>query len=84
MNRNVSALLFFAAATFIAGCSGGSSSAGMGSPVSTTPTGPASVDTDLEAFARAGMTDPEYVESREVNELNLVSNENPDAFADWF
>ena len=87
MNRNVSALLFFAAATFIAGCSGGSSSAGMGSTGSPSPTGPGpagQVDTDLEVFARAGMTDPEYVESRGVNDLTFVSNENPDAFADWF
>src|SRR5262249_4198002 len=89
MNRNVSALLFFAAATFVAGCSGGSTSAGMGTTGSPSsvgsgagPAGP--IDTDLEAFARTGMADPEYVAWREVNDLNFISNETPDAFADWF
>ena len=86
MNRSVSALLFFATALLVGGCSNGSHSMyTAGSPADPGAAPPAPMgDTDLGAFARAGMTDAEYVEAREVNGMTFVSNEDPDAFADWF
>jgi hypothetical protein len=41
-------------------------------------------DTDLAAFARAGIADPEYADAREVNDVSFVSDENPDAFNELF
>ena len=99
MNRSVASLLFLAAAVFFAGCSdhpesfgeagssGSSGSSGAsGSTGSTGSTGGSAmpVDTDLAAFARAGIADPEYADARDVNDLNFVSDENPDAFNDVF
>ncbi|HVS24181.1 MAG TPA: hypothetical protein VMU03_10695 [Gammaproteobacteria bacterium] len=86
MNRNVYAFLLFATAVFIAGCSGGSHPASMGSADSTGAADSAAspVDWDLALFARAGMSDPEYVDAREINDVSFVSNEDPDAFADLF
>jgi len=86
MNRSVSALLFFAAALLVGGCSDGSHSmrsAGSPGDPGVPPAAPMG-DTDLGAFARAGMTDAEYVEARDVNGMTFVSAEDPDAFADWF
>ena len=71
------------------------SSGSSGSSDSTSPTGSTGstassggsampVDTDLAAFARAGIADPEYADAREVNDLTFVSDENPDAFNDVF
>ena len=90
MNRNVASLLFLAAAVFFAGCSNHPDSVGdtgsSGSSGSTgSPAVPASNETDdLATFARAGIVDPEYVEARLVNDINFVSDENPDAFTDVF
>jgi hypothetical protein len=39
---------------------------------------------DLAALARWGMGQPEYSESRELNGLELVGNDNPSEFDDWF
>jgi hypothetical protein len=96
MNRNMASLLFLAAAVFLAGCSshtdsfgeaGSSGSSGSGSTGSTGSTGgsatPSETD-DLATFARAGIVDPEYVDARLVNDINFVSDENPDAFSDVF
>jgi len=72
------------------GSSGASGSTGStGSTNSTDSTGSTGssampVDTDLAAFARAGIADPEYADAREVNDLTFVSDENPDAFNDVF
>ena len=96
MNRNVASLLFLAAAVFFAGCSSHPDSFGeagsSGSSDSTGSTGstdssatPVSTETDdLATFARAGIADPEYVDARVVNDINFVSDENPDAFNDVF
>jgi hypothetical protein len=96
MNRNVASLLFLAAAVFFAGCSshpdsfgeaGSSGSSGSGPTGSTGSTGgsttPVASETDdLGTFARAGIADPEYVAARPVNDIDFVSDENPDAFND--
>ncbi len=98
MNRNVASLLFLATAVFFAGCSshpdsfgeaGSSGSTGStgstGSSGSTGSATPVSNETDdLATFARAGIADPENVEARVVNDINFVSDENPDAFNDVF
>jgi hypothetical protein len=96
MNRNVASLLFLATAVFYAGCSshpdsfgevGSSGSAGSTGATGSTgsPAMPVSNETDdLATFARAGIADPEYVEARLVNDINFVSDENPDAFNDVF
>lgn len=99
MNRTMASLLFLAAAVFFAGCSkhpdsfGEAGSTGSsGSPGSTGSTGstdgsstPVSSETDdLATFARAGIADPEYVAARLVNDIDFVSDENPDAFNDIF
>ena len=81
MNRTNASLLFFATALLVGGCSGGSHS--MGSPGGDPMPAP-TAETDLVAFVRAGMTDPEYVDAREVNGVTFQSTEDPDAFADWF
>jgi hypothetical protein len=39
---------------------------------------------DLAALARWGMGQPEYSEARAINDLDLVSNDNPSEFDDWF
>ena len=93
MNRNVASLLFLAAAVSFAGCSSHPDSYGetasSGSTGSTGSTGDSAAPTpsetdDLATFARAGIADPEYVEARVVNDINFVSDENPDAFNDVF
>ena len=99
MNRSVASLLFLAAAVFFAGCSNhpdsfgeAGSSGSSGASGSTGSTGstdgsatPVSTETDdLATFARAGIADPEYADARLVNDINFVSDENPDAFNDVF
>jgi hypothetical protein len=99
MNRSVASLLFLATAVFFAGCSSHpdsygetSASGSSGSSSSTGSTGstdssatPVSSETDdLATFARAGIADPEYADARIVNDINFVSDENPDAFNDVF
>ena len=99
MNRSLASLLFLAAAVFVGGCSShsdsfgeASSSGSSGSSGSTGSTGstdssamptPSETD-DLATFARAGIADPEYVDARLVNDIDFVSDENPDAFNDVF
>jgi hypothetical protein len=88
MNRNVASLWFLAAAVFFAGCSNHPDSFGETAPSGSTGStgGPAmpAPDTDIAAFARAGIADPEYADARVVNDVNFVSDENPDAFNDVF
>jgi hypothetical protein len=93
MNRNVASLLFLATAVFFAGCSShpdsygetsaSGSSGSTGSTDSSATPVPSETD-DLATFARAGIADPEYAEARIVNDINFVSDENPDAFNDVF
>jgi hypothetical protein len=87
MNRKVASLLFFAAAVLSGGCSDHPDSFGdSGSSGSTGSTGGSVIptNTDLAAFARAGIADPESAEARAVNDVSFVSDENPDAFNDVF
>jgi len=87
MNRKVASLLFFAAAVFSGGCSDHPDSFGdSGSSGSSGSTGGSVMptNTDLAAFAHAGIADPESAEARAVNDVSFVSDENPDAFNDVF
>ena len=94
MNRNVASLLFLAAAVFFAGCSSHPDSFGEAAPSGSTGSSGSSgstgspampvPDTDLTAFARAGIVDPESADARTVNDVSFVSDENPDAFNDVF
>jgi hypothetical protein len=96
MTRNYGYLLALAAAVFFAGCDGDSGAMGDASaPAPAGPAGPAdppgptgpdgtSEDTDLAAFVRFGMDDPEYGEPRMIDNLNFVVTENPSEFDDWF
>jgi hypothetical protein len=99
MNRNYASLLFLAAAVFFAGCDGDPGTMGtQGAAGPAGPSGPAGSDgaaggpgpagpageTELAAFVRGSMDDPEYVEPRVVNDVNFVSNDNPSEFDDWF
>jgi hypothetical protein len=99
MTRNYGYLLFLSAAVFFAGCDsdpgamGEPGAAGPAGPAGPTgpagpegPSGPAGTpgETDLAAFVRLGVDDPEYVEPRMVNDLNFVVTENPSEFDDWF
>jgi hypothetical protein len=66
---------------------GSSGSAGSTGATGSTgsPAMPVSNETDdLATFARAGIADPANVEARVVNDINFVSDENPDAFNDIF
>ena len=91
MNRKVASLLFFAAAVFSGGYSDHpdsfSNSSSSGSSDSSNSSGSTGgsvmpTNTDLAAFARAGIADPESAEARAVNDVSFVSDENPDAFND--
>ena len=90
MNRSVASLLFFAAAVLSGGCSSHSDSFGesasSGSSGSTGSSGGSVMptNTDLAAFVRAGIADSESADARTVNDVNFVSDENPDAFNDVF
>jgi hypothetical protein len=99
MTRNYGYLLFLSAAVFFAGCDGDSGAMGdpgiPGSAGAAGPAGPAGPagsggsagipgETDLTAFVRSGVDDPEYLEPRAVNDLNFVVTENPSEFDDWF
>jgi hypothetical protein len=60
-----------------------------GSPGAMGPAGPQGppappVQMDLAMFARSGMSQPEYGMPRSLNDLDLVSNDNPSEFDDWF
>ena len=90
MNRKVASLLFFAAAVFSGGCSdhpdsfGDSGSSGSSGSTGSTGGSVMPTNTDLAAFAHAGIADPESAEARAVNDVSFVSDENPDAFNDVF
>ena len=86
MNRDSYApWLFFAAAVFLAGCDGHSGSGGGSAAMPPAP-GPAAPppDTELAAFVRTGLTDPEYVEPRVVNDVTFVTSEQEAELNDWF
>ena len=74
MNRKVASLLFFAAAVLSGGCSdhpdsfGDSGSSGSSGSTGSTGGSVMPTNTDLAAFARAGIADPESAEARAVNE----------------
>jgi hypothetical protein len=86
----MASLLFLAAAVFCGGCSSNSDSFGdsasSGSTGATGSTGGSTmpVNTDIAAFARAGIADSESADARAVNDVTFVSDENPDAFNDVF
>jgi hypothetical protein len=90
MNRSYASLLFFSAAVFIAGCSGhsGSDDGAAAAPPGGAPPAPGPAapppDTELAAFVRTGMTDPEYVEPRVVNDVTFVTSEQEAELDDWF
>jgi hypothetical protein len=84
MNRKVASLLFFAAAVFSGGCSDHPDSFGDSGSSGSTGGSVMPTNTDLAAFARAGIADPESAEARAVNDVSFVSDENPDAFNDVF
>ena len=66
------------------GTSGSTGSTGStGTSGGSATTAPSETD-DLATFARAGIADPEYVDARIVNDIDFVSDENPDAFNDVF
>jgi hypothetical protein len=71
-------------ATGAAGPAGPTGSTGSdGATGAAGPSGPAG-ETELTAFVRGSMDDPEYVEPRVVNDVNFVSSDNPSEFDDWF
>jgi len=91
--------LLLAAATLVAACDGDPGAMGAAGPAGPAgpaggtgaagpagPQGPAGIPAqmDLSVFVRAGMSQPEYTAPREVNGLDLVSNDNPNEFDDWF
>ncbi len=73
-----------------AGAPGSTGAAGPAGPTGPTgPTGPAGSagtpgETDLTAFVRSGMDDPEYTQPRVINDLNFAASESPGEFDDWF
>lgn len=91
------ATLVLGAAALAAGCSDGDSGP-MGAAGPTGPTGPAgpagnpgpagppgaAAQMDLAALVRWEMDQPEYSVPRELNDLELVGNDNPGEFDDWF
>jgi hypothetical protein len=66
------------------GSSGSTSSTGSTGSTDSSATPVSSETDDLATFARAGIADPEYADARIVNDINFVSDENPDAFNDVF
>ena len=88
------ATLLLAIGALVAGCSDGDSGAmgpagptGPAGPVGTPgPAGPpgAPAQMDLAALVRWEMDQPEYSVPRELNDLELVGNDNPGEFDDWF
>jgi hypothetical protein len=67
-----------------AGPAGPSGSAGGTGPAG--PQGPpgAAAQLDMATLARSGIKEPEYALPREVNDLELISNDNPSEFDDLF
>lgn len=93
------ATLMLAAAALVAACDGDTGSMGAagpagsagpaGNPGATGPPGAqgppgAPAQMDLAALARWGMGQPEYSVPRELNDVELVGNDNPSEFDDWF
>jgi hypothetical protein len=83
MNRNYGYLLFFSAGLFLAGCAGHSGSSD-GSAANPPGPGTTPADVDLAAFARTGMTDPEYADPRGVNEVTFATSEQEAEINDVF
>jgi len=80
-------LILLAVTAALAGCSGGGASGSAGGPAEAPPPSPlpAPVPLELAAFARAGMVEPEDAAPRQLNDVELLSNEdNPSEFDDWF
>jgi hypothetical protein len=87
MNRDsYASWLFFAAAVFLAGCDGHSGSSDGSAVVPPPAPGPAAPppDAELAAFVREGLTDPEYVDPRVVNDVTFVTSEQEAELNDWF
>jgi hypothetical protein len=76
--RSMSLLL--AGAASLAACHSGSSG---GSDPSPGP-GAGPVQIELATLARAGMADTEDAFPRELNGLEVLGNDNPSEFDDWF
>ena len=88
------ATLLLATAALVAACdedygamgaAGPAGSAGpAGGPGATGPAGPpgARAQMDLAALARWGISQPEHSVPRDLNELDLVSSDNPSEFDD--
>ena len=87
------ATLLVASAALVAGCNDGDSGP-MGAAGPAGPAGPAGspgpagsagpTQMDLAALVRWEMDQPEYSVPRELNDLELVGNDNPSEFDDWF
>ena len=85
--------LLLAGTALVAACDGDSGAMGAagpagsagpaGAPGATGPAGP-SAQMDLAALVRWEMDQPEYSVPRELDELELVGNDNPSEFDDWF
>jgi hypothetical protein len=93
------ATLLLASAGLVAACDGDSGAMGaagsagsagpVGGPGPTGPAGPqgppgAPAQMDLGGLVRWGMTQPAYSVPRELNNLELVSSDNPSEFDDLF
>ena len=91
--------LLLAGTALVAACDGHSGAMGAAGPAGSAgpagnpgPAGPAGSDgppgapaqMDLAALVRWEMPQPEYSVPRELNELDLVGNDNPSEFDDWF
>ena len=78
--RTMSPLL--AVAVSLAACHSGSSGGGSPPPGPGMP--PPPVQIELATLARSGMADTEDASPRELNSLELIGNDNPSEFDDWF
>jgi hypothetical protein len=90
------ATLLLTAAALLAACDGNSGAMGAAGPAGSAgpaggpgPTGPAGPQgprsqMDLGGLARWGMNQPEYSAPRELDDIDLVSNDNPSEFDDLF
>ena len=66
-----------------AGSAGPAGDPGAPGPPARRPPG-APAQMDLAALVRWEMDQPEYSVPRELNDLDLVGNDNPSEFDDWF
>jgi hypothetical protein len=70
------------AAASLAACNSGSSGGGNPPPGPVVP--PPPVQVELATLARAGMADAEEALPRDLNGLEVLGNDNPSEFDDWF